>query len=197
MVFMASPLFAQNVQFGLRGGVQLTEMSFSGDALRTNNRTGFCAGPVLRIKTPVAGFAIDVATLYDQRDLKVDGLLMKQKSLLVPANARLGASVFSLLGIFLTAGPQLSFNLGDDILHWTDEASNIKQYTLQNTTLSLNIGGGVTVGKHLEAAIYYIMPLGKTGDFTWNRLTQQWQEEDWSHAKSRVDAWRFCVTYYF
>lgn len=197
MVFMASPLFAQNVQFGLRGGVQLTEMSFSGDALRTNNRTGFCAGPVLRIKTPVAGFAIDVATLYDQRDLKVDGLLMKQKSLLVPANARLGASVFSLLGIFLTAGPQLSFNLGDDILHWTDEASNIKQYTLQNTTLSLNIGGGVTVGKHLEAAIYYNMPLGKTGDFTWNRLTQQWQEEDWSHAKSRVDAWRFCVTYYF
>lgn len=185
------------LQFGVRGALQLTQMDFNSDVLKSNNRSGFSVGPVLKFKTPVVGFMVDVAALYDQRDLKVDGQVMKQKSLLIPANARLGADVFGMFGIFLSAGPQFSFNLGDDMLHWTDAQGELRQFSLQNTTLSINIGGGVTIGKHLEGAIYYNMPLGKTGDFTWNDLSQSVQGESWSRAKSKVDAWRLCVTYYF
>ena len=185
------------VQFGVRGGLQLTQMDFNKDVLATNNRAGFSVGPVLKFKTPVAGFMVDAGLLYDQRDLKVDGQVMKQKSVLLPANARLGANVFNMVGIFLCAGPQFSFNLGDDMLQWIDEQGELRQFTLQNTTLSLNIGGGVTFGKHLEGAVYYNVPLGKTGDFTWNDMTQTLQGESWNRAKSKVDAWRLCVTYYF
>lgn len=201
MIFMASPLSAQNdqvrVQFGIRGGVQLTEMSFTDEVLKRNNRAGYSIGPALKFKTPIAGLGIDVAALYDQRDLKVEGKGLKQKSLLVPVNARLGASVFNMIGIFLSAGPQFSFNLGDDMLHWMDDEGNSRQFSLQNTTLSVNLGCGVTVGKHIEGAVYYNLPLGKTGDFTWNTMSQQMQNQNWEHAKTTVDAWRLCVTYYF
>ena len=185
------------IQLGVKGGVQVTEMSFSGDVLKNNNRAGFFVGPVLKFKTPVVGLGVDVAALYDQRDLKVDGQVINQKAIVVPAHARLGADVLGVLGIFLCAGPQFSFNVGDDIMHWTTEAGEHKQYALQNTTLSLNLGVGVTVGKHIEGALYYNMPLGKTGDFTWNDLSHHVQGESWTHAKSSVDAWRLSVTYFF
>lgn len=197
---MASTVTAQNdqlkMQLGVRGGVQLMEMSFSGDVLNKNNRAGFFVGPVVKFKTPVVGLGVDIAALYDQRDLKVDGKTLRQQTIIIPAHARLGADVFSMLGLFICAGPQLGFNVGDDILHWKDEENN-KQFTLQNTTLSLNLGVGLTFGKHLEAAAYYNIPMGKTGDFTWDTLTGHLQGETWTHAKSKIDAWRLSVTYFF
>jgi len=198
---LASPAAAQNdqlnLQLGVRGGVQLTQMSFSGDALRPSNRSGYSVGPVLRFKTPVVGLGVDVGVLYDARDLKVEGQVLRQQSVLVPANARLGATIFNTLGVFISAGPQMSFNVGDDLLHWVSEEGKDRQYMLQNTTLSLNLGAGVTFGKHLEGTVYYNLPLGKTGDFTWNSLSEQLQSETWSRARSKTDVWRFCVTYYF
>ena len=197
-LLLAMPSSAQSgAQFGFRGAVQLTEMSFDSEVLGSNNRTGFSIGPTLKISTPVTGLSVDVAALYDQRDLKVDGQILHQKSILLPANARLGASVFKLVGIFLSAGPQLSFNLGNDIMQWVDQNGDAKQFTLQNTTLSLNIGAGVTIGSHLEGAVYYNLPLGKTADFTWNTLQEQLHDQSWERAKTTVDAWRLCLSYYF
>ncbi len=197
-LLLAMPSLAQTgLQFGFKGGLQLTEMSFSSDMLGKNNRAGFCIGPTLKIGTPITGFFVDVAALYDQRDLKVDGQVLKQKSLIIPGNARLGTTVFNTFGVFLCAGPQLSFNVGKDMLQWIDDKGNAKQFALQNTTLSLNIGGGVTIGRHIEAAVYYNLPLGKTADFTWNTLQEQLEEQSWDRAKTTVDAWRLCVAYYF
>ena len=197
-LLLAMPSSAQSgAQFGFRGAVQLTEMSFDSEVLGSNNRTGFSIGPTLKISTPVTGLSVDVAALYDQRDLKVDGQILHQKSILLPGNARLGASVFKLVGIFLSAGPQLSFNLGNDIMQWVDQNGDAKQFTLQNTTLSLNIGAGVTIGSHFEGAVYYNLPLGKTADFTWNTLQEQLHDQSWERAKTTVDAWRLCLSYYF
>ena len=50
------------IQLGVKGGVQVTEMSFSGDVLKNNNRAGFFVGPVLKFKTPVVGLGVDVKT---------------------------------------------------------------------------------------------------------------------------------------
>lgn len=198
VLLLAMPSSAQSgVQIGFKGGVQLTEMSFNSDVLNNNNRAGFSVGPTLKIGTPVTGFFIDVSALYDQRDLKVDGQVMKQRSLLIPANARMEARFLNLFGMFLCIGPQFSFNMGNDLLQWIDEQGDAKQFTLQNTTLGLNIGGGVTLGRHLEAAVYYNMPLGKTGDFTWNTMREQLRDESWERAKAKVDAWRLCLSYYF
>lgn len=197
----AMPTHAQDdtfrVSFGVRGGLDIINMDFSGEALKSNNRAGFFIGPSLKLKTPVAGLNIDISALYDQRYLKIGDRKVTQQTLLIPAHARLGISVASLLGIFITAGPQLGLNVGEDTFQWRDVEDNPKQYLLQQTTISLNLGGGVTIGKHLEAGIYYNIPLGKTGDFSWASLQEQLSQQTMHLAKTKADAWRLAISYYF
>lgn len=185
------------VRIGVKGGLELTQMEFSSAALRESNRAGFYVGPQVKFQLPVVGLGIDVAALYNRRNVKVEHENLTQQSLLIPAHIRYGANIGNVLGIFLCAGPQLSFNIGDDIFYWRDEESNNNQYSLQNTLLSMNFGGGVDIGPNLEATIYYNVPLGKTADFTWDRLGTELKNETWRRAKSRINAWHIALTYFF
>lgn len=185
------------VRIGVKGGLELTQMEFSSAALRESNRAGFYVGPQVKFQLTVVGLGIDVAALYNRRNVKVEHENLTQQSLLIPAHIRYGANIGNVLGIFLCAGPQLSFNIGDDIFYWRDEESNNNQYSLQNTLLSMNFGGGVDIGPNLEATIYYNVPLGKTADFTWDRLGTELKNETWRRAKSRINAWHIALTYFF
>ena len=191
-----SPVGAQ-VRIGLKGGLELTQMEFSSAALRESNRAGFYVGPQAKFQLPVVGLGIDVAALYSRREVKVESESLTQQSLLIPAHVRYGVSIGNVLGIFLCAGPQISFNVGDDIFYWRDKDNNNNQYSLQNTLLSMNFGGGIDIGPNLEATIYYNVPLGKTADFTWDRLGTELKNESWRRAKSRINAWHVALTYFF
>lgn len=185
------------VRFGLKGGLELTQMEFSSSALKESNRAGFYFGPEMKFQLPVVGLGIDVSLLYNRRDLKVEDEKLMQQSLLAPAHLRYGVNIGDVIGIFLCAGPQFSFNVGDDVFYWRDSEDNNKQYSLQNTQLSLNFGGGLTLGTNLEASVFYNVPLGKTADFTWETLSSELKNQDWSRAKSRLNAWHISLTYYF
>jgi hypothetical protein len=75
----------------------------------------FFIGPPVKIGLPVTGLAIDAAALYDQRDLKVQHETFKQQSFVLQGDARYGVGLGDVLGLFLMAGPQFSFNVGDDV----------------------------------------------------------------------------------
>lgn len=184
------------VRLGVKGGFQLANMQFNTDALRSSNRVGFSIGPTVKIGLPVPGISVDIAALYDQRDLKVQEQVFKQKSLLIQGDARCGAGIGDVLGIFIKAGPQFSFNVGDDIIHWIKDGDS-KQFALQETMLSINLGVGVTFANHFEGAITYNIPISKTADFTWYQLSNELFDETWNHAKTRTNAWSVSVTYYF
>ena len=191
------PVQAQLVRVGLKGGFELTQMDFSTDALRNSNRAGFYVGPQLKFKLPVVGLGIEGSLLYSQRDMHVDGETLKQKSILFPVHARYGASIGEVVGIFFTAGPQFSFNVGDDIFYWKDEDDSNNQFSLQTTMLSINFGIGASLGPNLEAAVFYNVPLGKTADFTWDNLGDELKSQEWSRAKSRTNAWHIALSYFF
>lgn len=197
----AVPLRAQDdtfhLSFGVKGGVDIINMDFTGESLKSNNRAGFFIGPVLKFKTPVAGLNIDVSALYDERNLKIDDRKVKQQTLVIPAHVRMGVSLFDQLGLFACVGPQLGVNIGKDTFQWRDASETPKQFLLQQTTLSFNLGAGVTLGHHLEGALYYNVPLGKTGDFSWSSLTDELSRQNIHLAKSKSDAWRLSVTYFF
>jgi hypothetical protein len=198
LLIAAQTIGAQSgAKFGVKGGLELNKMDFNSDALKSSNRTGFYIGPVLNFKLPIIGLGVDASLLYSQRSLKVDGETMKQQSILLPANVRYGINIAELIGIFASAGPQFSFNAGKETLYWQDEEHNNHQYTLQNTLLSVNLGLGVTLGRNIEGAIYYNIPTGKTGDFTWDKLEDELKEQTWRSAKSKSNAWHLSVTYYF
>jgi hypothetical protein len=185
------------VRFGLKGGFELTEMNFSASDLREANRVGFYAGPAVKFTLPVVGLNIDASLLYSQRDLKVDGEKILQKSLLLGGDLRYSVGLGDALSIFVNAGPQLSLNVGDDVFYWRDDEQNNHQYALQNTMISFNLGLGVTFLNHFEAGIYYNIPAGKTADFTWDKIGETLKDTSWNRAKSKTNAWHVAVAYYF
>ena len=185
------------VRFGAKGGFQLTKMEFNAETLKKSNRIGFFMGPALNIALPVPGISIDVASLYCKNELKVQERIFNQQSLLFQGDARFSAGIGNVIGIFFKAGPQFSFNVGDDVKHWFDNERVLKEFTLQETILSVNLGAGVMIASHLECSLYYNIPISKTSDFTWHDLSEQLQDESWNHAKSRTNAWSVSATYYF
>ena len=94
--YFAVPANAQ-LKFGIKGGLNITDMSLSNDVFETSNRTGFFIGPTIKFTLPIIGLGIDASALYDQREGEVnveadDNTLvstrLKQKSINIPINLR-------------------------------------------------------------------------------------------------------------
>ena len=66
---VAVPASAQ-VQFGLKGGLNVTSMSLSEKVLSKENRAGFFIGPTAKFTLPIVGLGVDASALYDQREGK-------------------------------------------------------------------------------------------------------------------------------
>lgn len=161
---------AQRVQFGVKGGLNLTKMSVSKDVIKSDNQAGFYIGPTLKIALPLS-FSVDVAALYDQRSAKIetDGLngiqgagdeKIKQKSIQIPVNARYNIGIGSEAGIYLAVGPQFGFPVGDKVYN-----TKLGEYTLKSSNLSFNFGAGVYLLDHLEIGFSYNLAAGKSGEF--------------------------------
>lgn len=187
------------VKFGLKGGLNLTSMSFNKssaeDAIK--NKAGFFIGPTVKIGLPVTGLSLDASALYDQRESKMEGVngqeaTLKSQSLQVPINIRYGVGLGSVANLFAFAGPQFGFNLGDKS---KEIFNNALDWTLRSSNVSANVGLGATLLNHLQITVNYNIPLGKTGevelndgaDATLNTLT----------GKSKANAWQVSAAYFF
>ena len=150
------------VKFGLKGGLNLTSMSFNENAVDNalKNKAGFFVGPTVKIGLPVTGLSVDASALYDQRESKIESngqeATLKSQSLQVPINIRYGVGLGSVANLFAFAGPQFGFNLGDK----TKEIyKNAMDWTLRSSNISANVTAGEAGGFE-----YYITP--KNGDQT-------------------------------
>ena len=196
-MMMAMPANAQ-IKFGLKGGVNVTSMSFSNEVFDASNRTGFFIGPTVKIQLPLVGLGIDASALYDQREAKIKvgevetGSSVKQQAIAVPINLRYGWGLSSLANIFLFAGPQFSFNVGDKDVELDGTKGT---WNLKNSTFSVNVGAGVTILKHLQLSANYNIACGKTGDAAWDQVTEALSKE--KKSRGRFNAWQIGLAYYF
>lgn len=197
----AMPSQAQ-IKFGLKGGLNITDMSMSKDVLDASNRTGFFIGPSVKFTLPVVGLGIDAAALYDQREakLKVDAEnttgteltsnKIKQQSINIPINLRYSIGLGDLAGIYFAAGPQFGFNVGDKNFDMMEVAN----YKLKSSNFSVNLGAGVSLIKHLEIGFNYNIACGKTGEASVkNVLNNTWEQV----SRGRSNAWQISAAYYF
>lgn len=172
VALLASTMTVQalGLKFGIKGGLNLTKMTFSKDVYSSDNQAGFYVGPTLKLSLPL-GFGVDVAALYDQRSAKVesDNLTgvqgagdekIKQKSIQIPINARYNIGLGSEAGIYLAVGPQFGFPVGDKVYN-----TKVGEYTLKSSNLSFNFGAGVYLLDHLEVGFSYNLAAGKSGEF--------------------------------
>ena len=179
---------AQGLKFGIKGGLNLTKMTFSKDVYSSDNQAGFYLGPTLKLSLPL-GFCVDAAALYDQRSAKIESNgqagtgdeKIKQKSIQIPINARYNIGLGSEAGIYLAVGPQFGFPVGDKVYN-----TKLGDYTLKSSNLSFNFGAGVYLLDHLEVGFSYNLAAGKSGEFT-----------GYSDIDTHNNAWQIGAAIYF
>ncbi len=186
---VAIPAQAQ-FKFGLKGGLNITDMSLSSDELfETSNRAGFFIGPTVKFTLPIVGLGIDASALYDQREAKVKGTdkKLKQQAINIPINLRYDIGLGSLAAIYLAAGPQFGFNIGDK--HQT-LIEDVADWKLNTSNFSVNVGAGVMLLSHLQVGANYNIVCGKTGEVTVFDGVKE-------VVRGRSNTWQISLAYYF
>ena len=134
------------VKFGVKGGLNITSMKFDESVLDKSNQAGFFIGPTVKFTLPVVGLGIDAAALYDQRSAKVADETLKQQSIQIPVNLRYGIGLGSTASIYIFAGPQFGFAIGDKSKNIVGDAL---EWRLKDSNLSANVGLGLMLLDHL------------------------------------------------
>lgn len=200
MLFAASSAQAQ-VKFGLKGGLNVTNMSLNSEVFDADNQTGFFIGPTVKFTLPIVGLGIDASALYDQRDAKVkvedDGesveSKIKNQSINIPINLRYGVGLGSTASLFLFAGPQFGFNVGDKNQSLFEDAA---QWRLKSSTFSVNVGLGAMLLSHLQISANYNIACGKTGETTVSDVAGETVQQMFK-KRGRANAWQIGLAYYF
>ncbi len=197
----AMPSQAQ-IKFGVKGGLNITDMSMDSKVLDASNRTGFFIGPSVKFTLPIVGLGIDAAALYDQRESKLKGDVngyeadvntkLKQQSINIPINLRYGFGLGSLASVYLAAGPQFGFNVGDKNF----DMLKVANYKMKSSNFSVNLGAGVSLIKHLEVGFNYNIACGKTGEVTGKGVAED-VVKNLADSEGKSNAWQISVAYYF
>lgn len=204
MMFGANNAQAQ-VQFGIKGGLNVTSMSLDKDKLLdTENQAGFFIGPTVKFTLPIVGLGIDASALYDQREAKIKGDIngnkvetsskLKTQAINVPINVRYGVGLGSVANVFFFAGPQFGFNVGDKNQSLLKDAA---EWKLKSSNFSVNVGLGFTVLSHLQVSANYNIACGKTGDVTVSDAAGATLQELIGKNGGKANAWQVGLAYYF
>ena len=185
-VAFAMPSKAQ-IKFGVQAGLNMTNVSTEDLQASVKSRTGFFVGPTVKFTLPIVGLGIDAAALYDQREAKGEGEVIKSSSIQVPINLRYGVGLGSVAEVFAFAGPQFGFKLSGDKKIKDDAA----EWTLKSSTLSANIGIGATVLSKVQAKLNYNVALGKTGEFDSVGAAAK------ELGSAKFNAWQVSLAYFF
>lgn len=193
-LFVSTSANAQGVKFGVKGGLNITDMNLDSKLLCELNCVGGFIGPTIKFTLPNIGLGIDASALYDYRKAKVTDRAnqeksVKQEQLSIPVNAHYSIGLGSTTSAFLFAGPQWSINIGDKDFEWTKGSS----YSFKDSNFSVNAGLGITLMDHLQISANYNIAMGKTADVKARKLLTDLPEK----AKSRINSWQIAVAYFF
>lgn len=198
MLLAATSAQAQ-IKFGLKGGLNVTDMSLSKEVFNADNQAGFFIGPTVKFSLPLIGLGIDASALYDQRKAKVKGevgyeqITIEERSLdskyiNIPINLRYGIGLGSLASLNFFAGPQFGFNVGKKHQELVDDAT----WNLKSSAFSVNVGAGVTIASQFELSANYNIACGRTGDVTFEDTVNKVFKKH-----GRANAWQIGLAYYF
>ena len=161
--------------WGIRGGLNLVNNDITTvskeSALSEDSYTGFFIGPMAEFQIPVIGLGIDASILYSQKGMNLpNDSVMKNQSISIPLSLKYSFGLGNFAAIFVAAGPQFDYKISDlDATIKTYKANgdldNAKEYVMNQYTWSINVGAGVKLINHIQAAVNYNIPLSKEGTF--------------------------------
>ena len=198
---MAMPAKAQ-IKFGVKGGLNLASASLSDawDAKgNADNYTGFFIGPMVDITIPIIGLGVDGALMYSQKGAKISfdddlgSTTFKQQGIEIPVNLKYSIGLGSSASIYFAAGPSFFFNMNSDDDLTFDSVKGSLDY--DKSEVSLNLGAGVKLLKHLQLGVNYNMGLTDSAKAKIDSPSSAWDAINGESYKSKM--WQVSVAYLF
>lgn len=173
------PASAQ-ASFGLRGGLNLVNNDITTvtqeSAMSKDSYTGFFFGPMFEFQVPILGVGIDASILYSQKGLEMaEGDNVKEQSINIPVSLKYTFGLGNFLGVFIQAGPQLNYNIGELQYQFESKknAGEWEEFALEKSVWSVNVGAGVKALNHIQLAVNYNIPITKDGAYNFYGNAQQ------------------------
>ena len=159
----ASAQFSWGIRGGLNFGdndiTKLNEKSITS----IDSYTGYFIGPMAEVQVPIIGIGLDVAALYSQKGVELpDTTTMKNQSISIPLSLKYSLGLGNFAAVYVAAGPQLDFRIGDLNRDFQD-GNDVKEFALEKSTWSINVGAGVKLINHIQAGVNYNIPVSKEG----------------------------------
>ena len=197
MLFTANTANA-GINFGVKGGLNVTSMSLDSKVFDASNRAGFFFGPTVKFTLPIVGLGIDASALYDQREAKLTvgeaktKETVKTQAINIPINARYSVGLGSVASVLFFAGPQFGFTVGDQNV----DLGGDSRWKFRSSQFSVNVGAGFSFMNHFEVTANYNIACGKTGDATLSKTLSDVVGSA-TKDKGRANAWQIVLAYYF
>ncbi len=161
MMFLVTTIEAQ-ISFGVKGGVNISSVSFSSDIIDSENVTGFHIGPMLELMVPFMNVGFDAAILYSQKGIDTEWQSLSTDNIEVPVNFKWKFGVPLIKG-YLAGGPYIGFRVGGDKF-WEAPGSVVNQIKAKSFGAGINLGAGVEVISFLQVGFTY--GLGLTDNYS-------------------------------
>ena len=180
-IMMALPAQAQ-LKFGLKGGLNISKVTFSASDINSDNRTGFFIGPMAEFTIPVIGVGIDAAALYTQSGAEMkyenESYDKNLKTIEIPVNLKYNFGLGSMAGVYVAAGPQFGFNVG---------SGHLGDYDIKDCNTRFNVGAGVKLISHLQIGVNYNFSINKVAKY----------EEEGKKYDMKKNTWQVSLAYLF
>ena len=178
-LLMTIPASAQ-FSWGIRAGVNAVNNDITAidkeAVVSKDSYTGFFAGPMMEFQIPIIGAGVDAAILYSQKGMEIaEKETIKEQAIAIPVSLKYTLGLGNFLGAFIQAGPQLNYNLGELTTLYQEDIkgdnlqsgfADVKEFAMNRMVWSMNLGVGVKLFNHLQAAVNYNIPLTPSGAYT-------------------------------
>ena len=187
--------------WGLRGGLNLVNNDITKvtkeSASSKDNYTGFFFGPMAEVQIPIIGIGVDAAALYSQKGVELpDTTTMKNQSLSIPLSLKYSLGLGNFAAVYFAAGPQLDFRIGDLNAKFKD-GNDVKDFALEKSTWSINVGAGVKLINHIQAGINYNIPVSKEGAYKFTENPTPGTAIDHKPVDIKASTLQFSLTWTF
>jgi len=186
------------INFGVKGGLNLSKLSLDKKVLTSDNQMGFFIGPSVKFNIPVVNIGFDAAALFDQRSGEFEydntSTKLKQKSIQIPVNVRWGFGIGEVVNLYIFAGPQFGFNLGNKTTSLLDGGA---MWEFKKSHISGNAGLGVMLLNHLQVSFNYNLAFSKSGELV--VVNEQGSRIGYNGSKvdAKMNTWQVALAYYF
>ncbi|MEN9918809.1 MAG: hypothetical protein RL662_1245 [Bacteroidota bacterium] len=159
LVFLLNVNTSQSqVRFGIRGGLDVVSNRINEKLFQSQNKLGVQVGGVMELGLPLVGFGGEIAVLYGYQKYEVkdvDVSVSNYHYIMIPLNAKQRFRPIPALGLFLAAGPLISFKLDGEKAEMTEISEVVDHYKTKTFAAGFNVGGGISFLKNLELGMYY------------------------------------------